>query len=271
MISHLTLKDVGPARELKFDFEPRLNVLTGDNGLGKTFVLDVLWWVLTTTWAGEKAFPWRPLPKTAIERLAEVARDETSPESTPGILALLSGREGAGESKQGIATAATWSWDTQEWLRYTPHRPHPSTVPLQVRHHVDEAADRPATLVIYARIDGSYAVFDSYYAKGGVSSFAEAAIVLSPDELWFKGKTEDDSDVAGGKRTVIAGLVTDWVSWQQREKSPEFVALRKVLHALSSPDEPLVPSEPTRVHLRDRKDIPTLATASCRSPSRRRA
>ncbi len=43
MIRKLALKDVGPARELKFSFAPRLNVLTGDNGLGKAFVLDVLW------------------------------------------------------------------------------------------------------------------------------------------------------------------------------------------------------------------------------------
>ena len=75
MIRHLTLKDVGPARDLKFAFSPRLNVLTGDNGLGKTFVLDVLWWVLTTTWAGEKAFPWRPMPKDFVGEAVGGAED----------------------------------------------------------------------------------------------------------------------------------------------------------------------------------------------------
>lgn len=60
MLRHLHLKDVGPSRDLEFEFAPRLNVLTGDNGLGKSFVLDVAWWALTGGWSGEKAFPWRP-------------------------------------------------------------------------------------------------------------------------------------------------------------------------------------------------------------------
>ena len=36
---------------------PRLNLLTGDNGLGKTFALDLAWWTLTRTWAGPPAMP----------------------------------------------------------------------------------------------------------------------------------------------------------------------------------------------------------------------
>lgn len=42
---------------MALEFGPRLNVLTGDNGLGKSFVLDLLWWVLTGDWAGPKAIP----------------------------------------------------------------------------------------------------------------------------------------------------------------------------------------------------------------------
>lgn len=51
MLEHLKLKNLGPAAELDFEFGRRLNVLTGDNGLGKTFVLDLAWWALTRTWA----------------------------------------------------------------------------------------------------------------------------------------------------------------------------------------------------------------------------
>jgi hypothetical protein len=32
-------------------------VITGDNGLGKSFLLDVAWWALTRTWAGHPALP----------------------------------------------------------------------------------------------------------------------------------------------------------------------------------------------------------------------
>lgn len=51
MLSNLTLRGVGPAPELAIEFASRLNFLTGDNGLGKSFVLDIAWWTLTRTWA----------------------------------------------------------------------------------------------------------------------------------------------------------------------------------------------------------------------------
>ena len=58
MLNQLELEGVGPAQHLTIDFKPRLNFLTGDNGLGKSFVLDIAWWVLTRTWArGVMAVP----------------------------------------------------------------------------------------------------------------------------------------------------------------------------------------------------------------------
>ncbi|WNG62150.1 ATP-binding protein [Archangium gephyra] len=59
MLERLELHHVGPAPELIFDFAPRLNLVTGDNGVGKTFVLDVAWWALTRTWVGHPASPHR--------------------------------------------------------------------------------------------------------------------------------------------------------------------------------------------------------------------
>ncbi|WP_257462974.1 AAA family ATPase [Archangium lipolyticum] len=47
MLGELKLEEVGPSPRLSFSFGPRLNLLTGDNGLGKTFVLDLAWWALT--------------------------------------------------------------------------------------------------------------------------------------------------------------------------------------------------------------------------------
>lgn len=59
MLQRLELRDVGPAPRLVLDFAPRLNLITGDNGVGKSFVLDVAWWALTRTWAGLPAAPRR--------------------------------------------------------------------------------------------------------------------------------------------------------------------------------------------------------------------
>jgi hypothetical protein len=310
MIRHLTLKDVGPARDLKFAFSPRLNVLTGDNGLGKTFVLDVIWWALTMTWAGEKAFPWRPPqvegagstsgggsgprahstsgggsgprahstsgggsgprahstsgggsgPHAHSTSGGGASSESETGEIRPEITALLGHREGEAQHDEDIVAGGVWKWEKQEWMRKPSSIQRRTAVSKGKREQADEVESRPRSLVVYARIDGSYAVFDTLYAKGGMSTFADTAIVLSPSELW-NGKEVADPEVQGGKRTVIGGLLADWVSWQQRSKSEEFGALRKVLHALWPPREHLnLDLAPTRVHLRDRRDIPVVST-----------
>jgi len=45
----------------RFQCKYGLNLLTGDNGLGKTLFLDIAWWVLTRTWAGQRVLG-RQLP-----------------------------------------------------------------------------------------------------------------------------------------------------------------------------------------------------------------
>ena len=264
------LKNVGPAQDLRFSFAPRLNVLTGDNGLGKTFVLDVVWWALTTTWAGEKAFPYRPRPGEVPDRNAGYG-----PETGFGrpalndvgcrIRATLATREGVAGPGFDVGTAGAWVPASQEWAR----------TPWQAEHHSpgfspptkdnDEGAFRPKTLVVYARVDGSYAIFDSLQGGGRITSFADAAVSLSRREAW-DGKQVADPELQGGQRTVIGGLIADWVKWQQRGRSDEFEALRRVLAALSPPGELMEPGEPTRVHLRDRRDIPTILTAAGEVP-----
>jgi predicted ATPase len=67
MLRRLQTKDVGPAREMDLALGSRLNVLTGDNGLGKSFVLDLVWWVLTGSWAGEPALPSGGEPRLRYE------------------------------------------------------------------------------------------------------------------------------------------------------------------------------------------------------------
>jgi hypothetical protein len=64
MLKSLMLRAVGPAPEMTIDFADRINVITGDNGLGKSFLLDVAWWALTRTWAGTPALPTDPARAT---------------------------------------------------------------------------------------------------------------------------------------------------------------------------------------------------------------
>lgn len=66
MIKSIHLKNVGPSPEMILGFGPRLNILTGDNGLGKTFVLDLAWYALTRTWANAPARPRRDAKGTPV-------------------------------------------------------------------------------------------------------------------------------------------------------------------------------------------------------------
>ncbi len=58
-LTYLCMRGIGPAEELEFVPAERLNLITGDNGLGKTFILECAWWALTGQWPGLPAYPRR--------------------------------------------------------------------------------------------------------------------------------------------------------------------------------------------------------------------
>jgi len=68
MISRLHLKNLGPMPDLDVDFSPRLNVITGDNGLGKTLILDMAWYGLTRTWPNDR----KALPNFGAKGVAKI-------------------------------------------------------------------------------------------------------------------------------------------------------------------------------------------------------
>jgi hypothetical protein len=53
LLHHLQLRNTGPAPALQLQLAPRLNLITGDNSLGKSFLLDVAWYCLTRRWPQE--------------------------------------------------------------------------------------------------------------------------------------------------------------------------------------------------------------------------
>jgi DNA repair ATPase RecN len=57
MLKSLSIKNVGLARDLELRWARRFNVIGGDNGAGKSFLLDLSWWALTRTWADAPALP----------------------------------------------------------------------------------------------------------------------------------------------------------------------------------------------------------------------
>ena len=67
LLQTITLTGVGPSEKLELDLAPRLNVITGDNGLGKTFLLECAWWILTGDWI---AYPARRRPDAKTPSIA---------------------------------------------------------------------------------------------------------------------------------------------------------------------------------------------------------
>ena len=67
ILTAIQMKQVGPADELRLELGERLTVIAGDNGLGKSFLLDVAWWAATEGWAGRPAMPFgRRAPQQAL-------------------------------------------------------------------------------------------------------------------------------------------------------------------------------------------------------------
>ncbi len=243
MITHLQLSDVGPSRELTFEPAPRLNLLTGDNGLGKTFVLDVLWWLLADSWTGEIAFPWRPPRDPADER------GRGSNNGEPNIRPRMDIRCARPGEERGLASHGTWEPSSQSWS--TPGWPNSDLNPP------DSASPRGRVpgLVIYVRIDGTFAVWDSLHPHGRTDDQGNTALVFDTEEIWTGKRVADRK---GRPRTLCRGLLEDWVTWQGTNAT-EFETLQEVLRQLSAPGEELKPGPPTRVRLDDRVDVPTLA------------
>lgn len=92
MLKELHLKWVGSAPQFNVKFGDRINLFTGDNGLGKTFLLDVTWWVLTGNWSDYPAFP------------QQVGGE------TPEIISVFSERQNSNEYR------SLFSYSERKWL-----------------------------------------------------------------------------------------------------------------------------------------------------------
>lgn len=53
-LKYLFATGVGPVDPLHIEFGDRVNLVTGDNGLGKSLILDLAFWQLTNSWPGDQ-------------------------------------------------------------------------------------------------------------------------------------------------------------------------------------------------------------------------
>lgn len=200
-LAYLRVQGAGPVSRMEVEPAERLTLVAGDNGLGKTFLLDCAWWALTGSWASMPAVP----------------REDGG----RGVSIEFNVRSAHG-AQDDRPRKVHYDWNALDW------GDHPGS-------------DTLAGLVVYACVDGSYAVWDPV-------GQARAA-VYSREEIW-------DGVMEGDRK--IEGLVRDWRNWQTDGDGVAFGTFRSVLKGLSPSDlGVLEPGPMTRIP-HDRREIPTI-------------
>lgn len=197
MIVKFNRKNVGPMEDKELSFGSHINVFTGDNSLGKSFLLDLLWFGLTRVWPADlnrrlsQGLPARPrniLLETS--KLEYVFR-------APG-------------KKPTKRLSFTYDKDRMNWK-------------------AGQGNKHKAGLVIYAMADGSYAVWDPIknYSSDEQDKPEYQAYVLSPSELWPSPPKRDGSTEILEKSSFCNGVIKDWAKWQGSTKDQELFELMK--------------------------------------------
>lgn len=178
MLRSLLLHNVGPRGDLGIDpIAPRLNIITGDNGLGKSFLLEAAWWALTRTW---HEYPAVPSAETAF------------------IEHHFDGSTGISRSK------STWSKTAQEWKRKAGKPANPGLV-LYARVDGSFSVWDPArNYRLYTRADG------------GKSESPAAYQFTNTEVLWGKRRQVIEAG-RQREETLCLGLVDEWREWQLSE------------------------------------------------------
>ena len=226
MLECLKLTNVGPAPEMTVELAPRFNLFTGDNGLGKSFLLDVAWWALTRGWpqevnprmtSGLPAQPHDPAAEAKIHLRVRSATADVEYEST------YARTDGAWKGSRG-----------RPWA---------------------------PGLVVYVHADGSFSVWDpirNYWRKrSGVDpAQRRPAYVFTEAEVW------DGLWNPSGSRPVPVcnGLLYDWAHWINA-KDERAEAMAAVLQALAPTSaEIFAPGPLVRLSLHDAREIPSIVT-----------
>ena len=226
MLERLELANVGPAPAMTLELAPRINLITGDNGLGKSFLLDVAWWALTRKW-----------PRDLNPNLTAGYMARPTNVREPATLRFTI-RTAAGGSR---SYASVYSALQESWLG------------PQQRPYGD-------ALVVYAHADGGFSVWDparNFWQTGGNLDVQDRVpgYVFSPQDLW-KGLAVS---INGSQTRVCRGLLDDWSSWI-RERGTEADLMTRVLGTLTVQGEPLKVGPTVRLSVNDAQDIPSIGT-----------
>jgi hypothetical protein len=217
MLTRIVTQDVEPT-DLDVRLAPRLNLLAGDNGLGKTFLLDLAWWALTEAWAQHPAIPRRG---EGVRPTIGCGFDEP----------LLDAGHGGVQSLE-----ARFDFDEQRWVR--------SGAPGR-------------RLVVHARASGGFDVWDSF-RKPGDKALPSLEDIIAARCSHFTSDAVWDGLLLEDRTIRCNGLLRDWLTWQFQKPALFALFSRVLAKLSPHPGEVIVPGPPRRVSLEDARDIPTI-------------
>ena len=221
MLEQIILENMGLAPRLTFDFGPRLNVITGDNGVGKTFILDSAWFALTRTWAGDRVII--PPPGAAVALIRYHVH-----------------------GKGGPNTAVTCDFDRKEQRWKLPRR-RPLMPGLVLYARVDGGFSAWDPARNYWRTSPGADEVSEYHTEKA-----------RPDKFDFDGQSLWEGLRLPDGAVVCRGLIEDWETWRLKGNG-DFKLLERVLDRLSpNENERLLPGAARKVSMLDSREIPTL-------------
>ena len=230
MLERLELANVGPAPAMSFDLAPRFNLFTGDNGLGKSFLLDVAWWALTRRW-----------PQEVNPRMTSGLPAQPRDPAAPAKILLRVRSATTDVEYEATYSSADGAWKGNRGRPWAPG------------------------LVVYAHADGSFSVWDpvrNYWNRRTGAAERRPAYVFTEAEVWDGLWNQSASRPV----PVCNGLLYDWAHWiNARDDRAE--AMATVLRALApTAADTFVPGPLVRLSLQDAREIPSIVTRGHAGP-----
>lgn len=197
MLKRLQLHKLGPIPDLDMTFGERLTVITGDNSLGKSFILDNAWWALTGVWPAEM--------NASLTSGLRARPKDTSSKITYEV---------TGDAQSDKKHESTFNIKAFAWKRPTGRPLNPG-------------------LVIYAMADGAFAVWDparNYWNRPAEVPNKRPAYVFAARNVW------DGIYIENERKWICEGLIRDFSKWLKSDEHLNSISSINHLLDVLSPD-----------------------------------
>ena len=218
MLERLSLKHIDPFDHAEMELAPRLNLITGDNGLGKTLLLDCIFWALAREW-----------PTTWGSHGVVASTDDAVIEWTMR------------DRGKVLSLGSNYTRRRERWLK-----------PRVVNNAGFEALHAPelGSIVIFQRADGGISIMDPLHSIGSFDGpttgplfedglpFARGpafngwrVLQFAESEIW------NGLMIPGHRGPVCRGLINDVATWVFHTVDTSFDYLDQVVQTLVGSEE----------------------------------